>query len=128
MPISESTDWPTMDGSTSLFRGAVAQELGIELPSGDQGTSVDTVRLPGGERFDFYYCEHELFFSLGSHPILVPVRFPVDVLSFGAGMTPVKCRWRRDFPSQNVLLPRGVLDQVMLCFTPECMFVFDRPE
>ena len=107
--------------TTSLFTDDAAVALGVNLLA--CSPTYDNISLPGGYTFGFYYCEVYLDFLIGSHPTRnVPVRFPVEVVSYGAGMKPDHWRPLAAFPRTNLLMMNGVLGPNALLFDSNSMY------
>jgi hypothetical protein len=65
-----------------------------------------------------WWCEHELWLSLGPGYLPLEVWFPVE-------LGPRGWQWRLGFPEWNVLGMRGVLDRRMLCVTSKEVYAFE---
>jgi hypothetical protein len=114
----------------SVFKGEVASDLGLN-PSSISPQNIRLVPVPiSDDQTQPCLCaEVDLWMDLVADPAIqlvhVPVFFPVEhVQDRSTGLT--KCRWRTGPPWANVLGMRGLLNQVMLCFTPEVLYVFPR--
>jgi hypothetical protein len=100
----------------SLFKSEVARDL--QLDPGKKVRKQELI-LGDGSKSRALYCEETIGIELGAEWLPVRVLFPVSETT--AGMI-----WRTDFPLENILGLRDVLDERMLCFTPETLFVFGR--
>jgi hypothetical protein len=100
----------------SLFKSEVAREL--QLDPGKKVREQELI-LGDGSKSCALYCEETIGIELGAEWLPVSVLFPVAKTAEGM-------IWRTDFPLENILGLRDVLDRRMLCFTPETLFVFGR--
>jgi hypothetical protein len=120
---------------TSLFGWEVAEALDLKGLVTAASVRPVTITFPGGQcSFEAFECEIPI--QVGPYPpIKVPAQFPVHA-RHGEGLDVVDYTWRRDFPRENLLLMRGVLQRVkeapeyppgrMLCLTPKCLFAFEQ--
>jgi hypothetical protein len=81
------------------------------------------IEVFGGEPVDCCRSKHVLYLEIGPYPIAVPVAFPVVALRRGAML---QYQWLDGFPEENILGMEAILNQRMLCFTPDSLFVFEN--
>jgi hypothetical protein len=128
MPLSEySLDWRRAEAqSTSFFNAVAAIQLGLSFKNST--LALDTIRQPDGKLYTFCYCEYLLSIKACPIPIHgVPVRFSVDVLQYGPGMTPLRWRPHYGFPQQNILMMRGLLYEAAHLFTGDHLHGYNLP-
>jgi hypothetical protein len=105
----------------SMFRGAIARRLGLDV--NDSQMELRPMLDFAGRRLRCLRCKHVVYLEIGPYAIPVSVQFPVQPASIDA---PAQYKWIEDFPPENFLGMESILDKRLLCFTPDCLYAFEK--
>lgn len=107
----------------TILRGDTAKQLNLRPPMRPDEIRFSESSLPNGSRLPIYWHCRPLAIHIGSGFITLEVWFIVRVIHGENGAW--YCEWEDRFPEFNYL-GANALDQRMLCFTPQTLYVFNR--